>query len=103
MNLRAADEMGLLRDEVGRLMATHGSALSPVTQATYRNIVRRFCGWHVAQFGTDATTSALSDDVVERYVQWCAMRLSPATIRLRRSALRWVADALAQEQRDVES
>ena len=105
--MRDADETSLLRDQIHGLLASHGTALSPLTQATYRNTVRRFCDWHVAQFGTEAMTAALTTDEVGRYLQWCAMRLRPATIRLRHSALRWVAaaltDTMAQEQLHVES
>jgi hypothetical protein len=67
--------------------------LSPATIAAYARIARMFSDWHIAQYGHMPDMSSLHDDVIDRYVRWCALRLSATTCRKRRAALHWARAA----------
>lgn len=98
MNIDLAEERIALRDVAGRALRERAGGLSPFTAATYRRILLLFCDWHAAQYGAEADARGLAGEVVDRFLQWSAARCSPATVRLRRSALRWMAGALAHEE-----
>ena len=98
MNSNRVEETAALRDMASRALREQAAGLSPFTIATYRRILQLFCDWYAAHYGAEATRQALSDEVVARYLQWSAMRVSASTVRLRRSALRWMADALKNEE-----
>ena len=65
------------------------------TERAYLQEAHRFQRWFVRDYGTPPKADEISIAFLIRYEQWLTVRFAPATIRRKRSAMRWFGGLLA--------
>ena len=65
------------------------------TERAYLQEARRFQRWFTRAYGTPPKADEISTAFLMRYEQWLTVRFAPATIRRKRSAIRWFGGLLA--------
>jgi site-specific recombinase XerC len=59
-------------------------------------IATAFCIWYAREYGAPLQPHDLTQDAVQRYLQWCQRRVKPNTLAQRRSGLRWLGQYLVR-------
>lgn len=65
------------------------------TERAYLFEARRFQRWFIRTYGMLPQATEVKDVFLVRYEQWMTVRFAPATVRRKRSAIRWFGGLLA--------
>lgn len=65
------------------------------TERAYLFEARRFQRWFIRTYGMLPQATEVTGAFLVRYEQWMTVRFAPATVRRKRSAIRWFGGLLA--------